>query len=93
MSDFKQRPDSGRLMAVDSKRSEKAPDYWGEIAIDMKNATNVRVVDGLHIFRINGWKKRSQNGKTFLSISIDRYERDQKVQKPATREEDEDFDF
>jgi len=88
--EFKQRPDSGRLMASDSKKSEKSPDYWGEIAINVKDLTNVQVVDGMYVFRLSGWKKRSMSGKTFLSLGIDRREKQAAPQKPAKRIEDED---
>ena len=92
MADFKQRPDSGRLMSVDSKRSEKSPDYWGEIAINPKDMTNVRVEDGLWVIRLSGWKRRQQNGKAYLSIAVDRYER-QAAAAPAKKQEDDDVDF
>lgn len=73
MSDFEQRPDSGRLMATQSKKHDKAPDYWGEIAIDLKNMTKIEVQNGLHIVKLSGWKKKSKTGVTYLSLSVDRY--------------------
>lgn len=93
MSKFEARPDSGVIMSVDSKRSEKSPDYWGEIAIDMKNQTNVRTENGLTIIRLSGWKRHGKNGKSFLSIAVDRYERRQQ-EKPQRKDEDDDnLDF
>jgi hypothetical protein len=74
MSDFQHKKDSGRLMASLSKKHEKSPDYWGEIAIDVKDLTKVeKTPDGLLVFRLNGWKKRSKTGASFLSLSIDRW--------------------
>lgn len=75
MSGYEYKPykDSGSLRASNTKRSEKSPDYWGDIAIDLNNLTNVRVIDGLHCFKVNGWKKQDKSGKTFLSLSVDRY--------------------
>ncbi len=73
MSDFEQRPDSGRLMATQSKKHEKAPDYWGEIAIDLKNMTKIEVVNGLHIIKLSGWKKKSKTGVVYLSLGVDRF--------------------
>ncbi len=73
MSDFEQRPDSGRLMATQSKKHDKAPDYWGEIAIDLKNMTKIEVQNGLHIVKLSGWTKKSKTGVTYLSLSVDRY--------------------
>jgi hypothetical protein len=73
MSDFEQRPDSGRLMATQSKKHDKAPDYWGEIAIDLKNLTKIEVVNGLHIVKLSGWKKKSKTGVVYLSLAVDRF--------------------
>ena len=61
------------LNASASKRSEKSPDYFGEIAINLKDMTNVRVEDGLTIVKLNGWKKIAKSGKTYLSLGVNRY--------------------
>jgi len=90
---FEQRPDSGRLMAAQSKRSEKAPDYWGEIAIDIKDMTNVQVEKGFVTFKLSGWKKRSKSGTTYLSLAIDRRVREDEPRKPAPRQDDDDVPF
>ena len=66
-------PDAGKLTASKVKKHEKASDYFGEIAIDLKNMKGVEVVDGLHIFKLSGWKKVSKAGNTFLSLSINHY--------------------
>jgi hypothetical protein len=73
MSDFEHRKDSGRLMATQSKRNDKAPDYWGEIAIDIKDLTKVTQSNGLYVFKLNGWKRKTQAGATYLSVAIDRW--------------------
>lgn len=73
MTTFEQKKDSGRLMASQSKRNEKSPDYWGEIAIDIKDMTKVEKQGNLYIFKINGWKKRSKSGVTYLSLAVDRW--------------------
>ena len=65
--------ESGSLQAAKSKRHEKAPDYFGSIAIDIKDLTAVEMKNGLHIFRINGWKRQSDSGQTYLSLSVNRY--------------------
>ena len=71
--EYKPYKDSGSLRASNTKKTENSPDYWGDIAIDMSNLTNVRVIDGLHCFKVNGWKKRDRSGKTYLSLSVYRY--------------------
>ena len=91
MSDFEPRKDSGRLMASQSKRSEKSPDYWGEIAIDIKDQTKVSVVNGLYIFKLNGWKKKSKSGVTYLSLSVDRFV--PKTSEEPAKEDDDNEDM
>lgn len=86
---FEQKPDSGRLMAAQSKRSEKSPDYWGEIAINLKDMNNVTVENGLHIFKLSGWKKKSKAGATYLSLSVSRMTKDAAPTKKQEEEEDE----
>lgn len=89
---FEQRPDSGRLMAAQSKRSEKAPDYWGEIAIDIKDLTNAQVEKNFVTFKLSGWKKQSKSNVTYLSLAIDRRVREDD-RKPARRQDDDDVPF
>lgn len=88
MSDFAPRKDSGRLMASQTKRNENSPDYWGEIAIDIKDKTKVQVVDGLYVFKLSGWKKKSKNGTTYLSIAVDRF-MPKDAEAPARSQEDD----
>lgn len=70
---YKPFPDAGSLFASDSKRNVKSPDYFGSIAVDIKNMTKIEMVDGLHIIKLSGWKKISKSGKTYLSIAVDRF--------------------
>ena len=87
---YEQKPDSGRLMASQSKRSEKSPDYWGEIAINVKDMSNVKVENGLYIFRLSGWKKKSKAGVTYLSLSVSR-QAPQSAAPQQTNDDDVDF--
>lgn len=70
---YEHRKDSGRLMASSSKKHEKSPDYWGEIAIDVTDLTKVEKQGNLLVFKLNGWKRKNQAGATYLSLSVDRY--------------------
>ena len=84
----------GAFFANNSKKSPKHPDYNGEIAIDLKNLTAVRQKDGLHIFRLSGWKKQDRTGKTYLSLAVDRFERREDVPaKPARPPQNDDDDL
>jgi len=96
MEQFKPRADFGNLHATTSKMHEKAPDYFGEIAINLKDLTNVRVEDGLHIFKLGGWKLQAKSGKTYLSIKVDRFipkAKDATQSAPTNDLPDEDIPF
>lgn len=87
--EYKPYKDSGSLRASNTKRTEKSPDYWGDIAIDLNNMTNVRVIDGLTVFKVNGWKRQDKSGKTFLSLSVDRFvPQNRSESAPAPQKED-----
>jgi len=71
--DYKKYPDAGAIHSTSSKKSPKSPDYFGEIAINMKDMTNIHIEDGLHIVKLSGWKKIGPSGKTYLSINVNRF--------------------
>jgi hypothetical protein len=70
---FQQKPDSGSLKATLSKGKESAPDYWGDLHINMKDLTAIKVENGMTVVKISGWKKIDRNGKTYLSLSVNRW--------------------
>jgi len=72
-TEYKPYPDSGSLRASSIKKGPKSPDYWGNIAINLKDLTNIHTEDGLTIVKLSGWKKVDKQGKTYLSISVDRF--------------------
>lgn len=97
---FKPRPDKGNLHATTSKRKELSPDYFGEIALNLSDMTNIRVEDGLHIVKLSGWKTVSKtSGKTYLSLSVKRKEFEEQgtatppPPPPAPKEEISDDDI
>jgi len=80
---FAPRPDKGNLNATKVKTHPKAADYWGEIAINMADMTNVRTENGLTILKLSGWKMVSKEGKTYLSLSVNRYVAEGQPRAPA----------
>jgi hypothetical protein len=91
-TEYKPFPDSGSLRASTSKKGPKSPDYWGNIAINLKDMTNIKNEDGLTIVKLSGWKKVDKQGKTYLSISVDRFVPEQKTggyTRQETRQEDD----
>ena len=87
---YKPYPDSGSLRATQSKKTPKSPDYFGTISINLKDLTNIKTEDGLTVIKLSGWKKVAKNGKTFLSLAVDRYV---PKQQGGTRQEDQAQDF
>ena len=71
--EYKPYPDSGSLRATHSKKTQQSPDYWGDLAINLKDLTNIKTVDGLTVVKLSGWKKVGSDGKTYLSISVNRF--------------------
>jgi hypothetical protein len=91
MSDnqYKPYPDSGSLRASQTKKGPKSPDYWGNIAINLKDLTNIQTIDGLTVVKISGWKKQDKQGKTYLSLAVDRFVPEQRsTSKPARQDDD-----
>ena len=72
-TEYKPYPDSGSLRASSVKKGPKSPDYWGNIAINLKDLTNIKTEDGLTVVKLSGWKKVDKQGKAYLSISVDRF--------------------
>jgi hypothetical protein len=72
-TEYKPYPDNGSLRANQTKKNPKTPDYWGNIAINLKDLTNIKTVDGLTVVKLSGWKKVDKSGKTYLSIAVDRF--------------------
>lgn len=68
-------PNSGVLFASKSKKSPKAPDYYGDFLLDL-NTVKVRP-DNKVEFKLSGWKKESKAGKTYLSLSVNTYEKEE----------------
>ena len=90
MSDYQAKPDTGSMFATQTKKTPKSPDYFGSIAVNLKDMTNIKTEDGLTIIKISGWKKVAKNGKTFLSFAVDRYV---PKQEGGTRYEDQAQEF
>jgi hypothetical protein len=89
---FKPYADSGSLRATQTKKGPKSPDYWGNIAINLKDLTNVQTVDGLTVVKLSGWKKQDSQGRTYLSIAVDRFVPEQKGAPARPAQKNDDFE-
>ena len=85
-NEYQAKPDSGSMFATQSKKTPKSPDYFGTFHINLKDLTNIRTENGLTVIKISGWKKVAKNGKTFLSLAVDRFV---PQQQGGTRQEDQ----
>lgn len=74
-------PNSGALFSNTVKKNPKAPDYRGDVLLDL---AALGVGQGRVKLNLAGWKKTSQKGTNFLSlqVSIPR-EREESQQAPA----------
>lgn len=90
---YQPMPDSGNLHASLTKVNEKSPDYFGEIAINLKDMTNIKMDNGNHIVKLSGWKKTDRNGKTYLSIKVNRYVPKGEAPQAQPQVEDEEDPF
>ena len=89
-NEYQAKPDSGSLFATQSKKTPKSPDYFGSFHINLKDLTNIKTEDGLTVIKISGWKKVAKNGKTFLSLAVDRFV---PQQQGGTRQENQAQEF
>jgi hypothetical protein len=63
---FENKAPYGSLFAAKSKTNPKAPDYYGDVVIEV---SQFEVVDGSIKIALSGWKKPLTNGSgTFLSL-------------------------
>ena len=82
---YELKPNQGSLFATKVKKHPKAPDYFGELKIDV-NALEVE--NGVATVKLGGWKIKSESsGNTFLSIKIDTWKPDN-AQQPQSQPTD-----
>jgi hypothetical protein len=88
---YKPKPDTGTLRAQGSKKTGSSPDYWGDIRINLKDLTAIKIEDGCHVIKLSGWKKVDKAGKTYLSIGVNRFV--PREEGGTIRQEDQRQDF
>ena len=72
-TEFKELPDSGSLRANATKKTEKSPDYWGTLAVNIKDMTNAQMDGDIMVIKLSGWKKQDKKGHTYLSLAVNRF--------------------
>jgi len=86
---FETKPQTGALFANKVKKHPKAPDYQGDLLIDVNQ---MEVVNGMMKIKLAGWKKQSASGIMFLSIAVDTYKPKEQQPKEQQFKENEDED-
>jgi hypothetical protein len=81
-------PNTGALMPSTVRKSEKSPDFWGEIKLDRSYVKNLLdTIDGDVIpVKLSAWKRESKAGNRFLSLAVDTFKKDA---APKQQEKDE----
>jgi hypothetical protein len=71
-------PNTGALMPSTVRKSEKSPDFWGEIKLDRSYVKNLLdTIDGDVIpVKLSAWKRESKAGNRFLSLAVDTFKKD-----------------
>ena len=86
---YELKPNQGSLFATKVKKHPKAPDYFGELKIDV-NALEIE--NGVATVKLGGWKIKSESsGNTFLSLKIDTWKPDN-AQQPQSQPQSSDMD-
>ena len=86
---YELKPNQGTLFATKVKKHPKAPDYFGELLVEI---STLEVVNGVAKVKLGGWKVKSESsGNTFLSIRIDTWKPDN-AQQPQTQSNNGDMD-
>lgn len=74
-------PNSGALFANSVKKSPKAPDYRGEVLLDL---SALGAGEGRVKVQLAGWKKVSSKGATFLSLKVSPFQDREQQPRPAS---------
>ena len=61
-----EKPNTGVLFSSKAKKTEKSPDYFGDMLIDL---SAFQIKDGKIEVRLGGWKRQSKTGSTYLSLA------------------------
>ena len=84
------QPNSGVLFSRKTKTNPKAPDYSGDVTIDIRSGTPDPSNPNLMTFRLAGWKRMMRSGDTFLSLAISTYQSQNPAPQAKESSHDED---
>jgi uncharacterized protein (DUF736 family) len=87
---MEKRVNTGILFATKAKTNPKAPDYNGDLLIDLNS---MEVKNGKVEVRIAGWKKQTKTGSVFLSLAVDKYEKKTQQKEESVQDMQDDDPF
>ena len=68
---FEQKPNTGSLFHTKEKKSEKSPDYFGDVLVNVNDIEPD--ANGYFKLRLSGWKNVSEKtGTVYLSLKLDK---------------------
>ena len=68
-------PNKGTLNRTKQKKSDKAPDWYGDIKIDPEYLASLTPdADGLIVIKLSAWDRTyPSTGNAFVSLAVDTY--------------------
>jgi hypothetical protein len=81
-------PNTGTLMPSTIRKSDKSPDFFGDIKIERAYLKSLmeKTDEDVIVIKLSGWKRESKAGNRFVSLSVNTYEKDA---APKVQEKDE----
>jgi hypothetical protein len=82
-------PNTGSLMPSTVRKSDKSPDFWGDIKVERAYLRNLmdKTDEELITIKLSAWKRESKAGNRFLSVAVNTFE--PKATEAAPKEKDE----
>ena len=88
-------PNTGALFTSTNKRNDRAPDMFGDIKIEVELLKQLmsKQEDGIVTIKLDGWKKKDKQGKTYLSLAVNRFVPENRGDQSRRQEDDMDGDI
>ena len=88
--EFKEKPNTGRLMPATVRKSENSPAMWGVLNIDREFIKQLLSEDNNEEYvavRLSAWKKPSKSGTNYLSLTVNTFNPQNSAAPVATTQE------
>jgi hypothetical protein len=72
-------PNKGKMDVTKQKKTDKSPDWWGDIKIDPTYLSSLTPdQDGLVVVKLSGWDRTyPSTGNKYLSLAVDTFVKQQ----------------